>query len=103
MSNSLQTHGLWPTRLHPWDFPGKSTGVGCHCLLQFCAKVGSIKDRRGKDLTEAEEIKKKWQECTEELYKKGLNHPDNLNGIVSHWSQTSWSAKWTLKHSYKQS
>ena len=37
VSDSSQTHGLQPTRvLHPWDFPGKSTGVGCHCLLQIC-------------------------------------------------------------------
>ena len=34
MSNSFQSHGLYPTRLHPWDFPGKNTGVGCHFLLQ---------------------------------------------------------------------
>ena len=43
----------------------------------FYAKMGSIKDRNGKGLTEAEEIKKRWQEYTEELYKKGLNDPDN--------------------------
>ena len=43
----------------------------------FHAKMGVIKDRNGKDLTEAEEIKMKWQEYTEELYKKGLNDPDN--------------------------
>ena len=42
----------------------------------FHAKMGTIKDRNGKDLTEAEEIKKGWQEYTEELYKKGLNNPD---------------------------
>ena len=43
MSDSLQSHGLQPTRLlHPWDFPGKSTGVGCHCLLQLSA-LGHIK------------------------------------------------------------
>ena len=40
MSNSLRLHGLQPTRLlHPWDFPGKSTGVGCHCLLRLREKV----------------------------------------------------------------
>ena len=44
---------------------------------KFYAKMGSIKDRNGKGLTEAEEIKKRWQEYTEELYKKGLNDPDN--------------------------
>ena len=49
----------------------------------FHARMGTIKDRNGKDLTEAEEIKKRWQEYTEELYKKGLNDPDNHNGVVS--------------------
>ena len=43
-----------------------------------------IKDRNGKDLTEAEEIKKKWQEYTKELYKKALNDPDNHDGVVTH-------------------
>ena len=42
----------------------------------FHAKMGSIKDRNGLDLTEAEDIEKRWQECTEELYKKGLNYTD---------------------------
>ena len=42
----------------------------------FHARIGVIKERNGKDLTEAEEIKKRWQECTEELYKKGLNYTD---------------------------
>ena len=46
--------------------------------------MGTIKDRNGKDLTEAEEIKKKWQEYTEELYKKGLNDWDNHNRVVTH-------------------
>ena len=50
----------------------------------FDAKISTIKDRNGKDLTEAEEIKKKWQEYTEELYKKGFNEPDNHNGVVTH-------------------
>ena len=47
----------------------------------FHAKMGSIKDRNGMDLTEAEDIKKKWQEYTEELYKKYLNDPDNHSGV----------------------
>ena len=47
-------------------------------------KTGTIKDRNGKDLIEAEEIKKRWQEYTEELHKKGLNDPDNHNGVVTH-------------------
>ena len=50
----------------------------------FFVKMGTIKDRNSKDLTEAEEIKKRWQEYTEELYKKGLNDPDNHNGVVTH-------------------
>ena len=50
----------------------------------FHAKMSTIKDRNSKDLTEAEEIKKRWQECTEELYKKGLNNSYNHDGVVSH-------------------
>ena len=48
----------------------------------FYAKIGLIKDRNGLDLTEVEDIKKRWQEYTEELYKKDLDHPDNHNGCV---------------------
>ena len=50
----------------------------------FHAKMDTVKDRNCMDLTEAEDIKKKWQEYTEELYKKGLNDPGNHNGIVTH-------------------
>ena len=50
----------------------------------FHAKMGSIKDRNGMDLTEAEDIKKRWQEYTEELYKKDLHDPDNHAGMVTH-------------------
>ena len=46
--------------------------------------MGTIKDRNGKDLTEAEEIKERWQEYTEELYKKGLDDLDNHSGMISH-------------------
>ena len=49
----------------------------------FHAKTGTVKDRNSKDLTEAEEIKKMWQEYTEEMYKKGPNDPDNLDGVVT--------------------
>ena len=49
----------------------------------FHAKMGSIKDRNGMDLTEAEGIKKRWQEYTEELYKKDLHHPDNHDGVIT--------------------
>ena len=50
----------------------------------FHAKMGSIKDRNGMDLTEAEDIKKRWQEYTGELYKKDLHDPDNHKGVNSH-------------------
>ena len=46
--------------------------------------MGTIKDRKGKDLIEAEEIKKRWQEYTEELYKKDLNDSDNHDGVITH-------------------
>ena len=49
----------------------------------FYAKMGSIKDKNGMDLTEAEDIKKKWQEYTEELYKKDLHDPDNHDGVIN--------------------
>ena len=49
----------------------------------FHAKMGSIKDRNGMDLTEAEEIKKRWQEYTEELYKKDVHDPDNPDGVIT--------------------
>ena len=50
----------------------------------FHAKVGSIKDRNGMDLTEAEDVKKRWQEYTEELYKKDLHDPDNHDVMITH-------------------
>ena len=50
----------------------------------FHAKMGSIKDRNGMDLTEEEDIKKRWQEYTEELYKTDLHNPDNHNGVITH-------------------
>ena len=50
----------------------------------FHAKMGSIKDRNGRDLTEPEDIKKRWQEYTEELYKKDLHDPDNHDGVITH-------------------
>ena len=49
----------------------------------FHAKTGSIKDRNGRDLTEAEDINKRWQEYTEELYKKDLHDPDNHDGVIT--------------------
>ena len=50
----------------------------------FYAKMGSIKDRNGMDLTEAEDIRNRWQEYTEELYKKDLHDPDNHDGVITH-------------------
>ena len=50
----------------------------------FHSKMGSIKDRNGMDLTEAEDIEKRWQEDTEELHKKDLHDPDNHDGVITH-------------------
>ena len=50
----------------------------------FHEKMGTIKDRNGMDLTKAEYIKKRWQEYTEELYKKGIHNSDNNNGVITH-------------------
>ena len=59
----------------------------------FHAKMGSIKDRNGMDLTEAEDSKKRWQEYTEELYKKDLHFSDNHDGVITDLSQTSWNVE----------
>ena len=62
-------------------------------------KMGSIKDRNGMDLTEAEDIKKRWQECTEELYKKEFHDPDNHDGVITHLEPDIWECevKWALE------
>ena len=64
----------------------------------FIAKMGSIKDRNGMDLTEAEDIKKSWQKYTEELYKKDLHDPDNQNGVITHLEPDilECKVKWAL-------
>jgi len=64
----------------------------------FHAKMGTIKDRNGMDLTEAEEIKKRWQEYTEELYKKDLNDPGNHDGVFTHLEPDilECEVKWAL-------
>ena len=64
----------------------------------FHAKMGSIKDRNGMDLTEAEDIKKTWQEYTEELYKKDLHDPDNNEGVITHLEPDiqECEVKWAL-------
>ena len=60
--------------------------------------MGSIKDRNDRDLTEAEDIKKRWQEHTEELYKKDLHGPDNHDGVITHLETDSLECKvkWAL-------
>ena len=65
----------------------------------FQAKTGLIKDRNGMDLTEAEDIKKNWQEYTEELYKKDLHDPDNHNGVITHLEPDilECEVKWALE------
>ena len=55
----------------------------------FHAKVSTIKNRKGMDLTEVEDIKKRWQEYTEELYKKDLHDPDNNSGVITHLEPNS--------------
>ena len=64
----------------------------------FHAKMGSIKDRNGMDITEADDIKKRWQEYTEELYKKDLHEPDNYNAVITHLEPgiLECEVKWAL-------
>ena len=64
----------------------------------FHAKIGTIKDRNGRDLTEAEDIKKRWQEYTEELYKKDSHDPDNHDSVITHLEPDilECKAKWAL-------
>ena len=66
----------------------------------FHAKMGSIKDRNGMDLTEAEDIKKRWQEYTEELYKKELHDPDNHDGVITHLEPDilKREVKWAIRN-----
>ena len=58
--------------------------------------MGLIKNRNGMDLTEAEDIKKRWQEYTEELYQKNLHDPDNHNGVITHLEPNILEVKWAL-------
>ena len=72
----------------------------------FRAKRGSIKDRNGTDLTEAEGIKKRWQDYTEQLYKKGLHDPDNHDDVITDLQPDILEREvmWALrKHHYEQS
>ena len=59
----------------------------------FHAEMDTIKDRNGMDLTEAEDIKKRWQEYTEELYKKDLHDLDNHDAVITHLEPASWSVR----------
>ena len=69
----------------------------------FHAKMGKLKGRNGMYLTESEDIKKRWQEYTEELYKKDLHHPDNHNGVITHLEPDilECEVKWALKASLR--
>ena len=73
----------------------------------FHAKMGSVKDRNGMDLTEAEDIKKRWQEYTEELYKKYLHDPEYHDGVITDLEPDilECEVKWALlrKHHYEES
>ena len=71
----------------------------------FHANMGTIKARNGMDLTEAEDIKTRWQEYTEELYKKDLQDQDNHDGVITHLEPDilECEVKWALKHHYEQS
>ena len=74
-STGSSVHGILQARILEWVAIPFST---------FHAKMGTIKDRNGMDLTEADDIKKRWQEYTEELYKKDLHDPDNHDGVITH-------------------
>ena len=75
---------------------GKAKGI-------FLAKMGTIKDRNSIDLTEAKDIKKRWQEYTEELYKKDLHDPDNHDGVITHIEPDilECKVKWALEASLR--
>ena len=75
-----------------------------HAKGTFHAKMGSIKDRNGMVLTEAEAIKKRWQEYMEELYKKDLHDPDNHDGVITHLEPDilECEVKWAFRtHHYE--
>ena len=73
--------------------------------VTFHAKLGLIKEKNGMDLTEAEDIKKRWQEYTEELHKKDLHDQDNHDGVITHLEPDSgmWSQVGLGQHHYEQS
>ena len=65
----------------------------------YHAKMGTVKDRDSMELTETEDIKKRWQEYTEELYKKNLNDPANCDGVITHLESDilEYEVKWAFK------
>ena len=69
----------------------------------FHTKMGTIKDRNGMDLTEADDVKKRWQEYPEELYKKDLHDPDNHDGVITHLEPDflECEVKWALGHRWQ--
>ena len=69
---------------------------GTFYLFAFIAKMDTMKDRNSMDLTEAEDIKKRWQEYTEEPYKKDLHDPDNHDGVTTHLESEEGDVKWAL-------
>ena len=71
----------WTTEL---DWTERSLQENWRYQGNILCKDGTIKGRNGVDLTEAEDIKKRWQEYTEQLYKKDLHEPDNHNGVITH-------------------
>ena len=75
------------------EISSRNLGISQDTKGKFHAMMGTIKDRNGMDLTEVEDIKKRWQEYTEELYKKDLHDPDNHDGVITHLEQTSWNVK----------
>ena len=94
-----------PGSILGWEDPVDRMGKTRHLFKKirdtkgiFHAKMGSIKDINGMDLTEAEHIKKRWQEYTEELYKKDLHNPDNHNGVITHLQPDilEYEVKWAL-------
>ena len=69
-----------------------------HTKGTFHAKMGTVKDRNGMELTEAEGIRKRWQEYTEDMYKKDFHDPDNHNGVITHLEShiLEYEVKWAL-------
>ena len=76
----------------------QGVAFGCGEGGHLHAKTGTIKDRNGMDLTETEDIKNRWQECTEELYQKDLHDPDNHSGVITHLEPDilECEVKWAL-------